>query len=192
MTVEGAVSFLNEDRSNLEEVAALYGLKNLTEKERTALTDSDKPGETMVRLLAERAHIGYTTGGHTGDDVSLYAYGPNKPTGLVENTDLAKVMAEAMGFQLDHLTSSLYIDAKQELEKKGFKVTIDQSDAHNPALVAEKGDMTYELPENKNIILSKKMKKDGKSEVKQHTVPYVTVYNDSAFYISEEALKYMK
>ena len=192
MTVEGAVSFLKEDKSNLEEVAALYGLKNLTEKERKALTDSDKPGETMVRLLAERAHIGYTTGGHTGDDVFLYAYGPNKPTGLVENTDLAKVIAEAMGFQLDQLTSSLYIDAKQELEKKGFKVTVDQSDAHNPVLVAKKGDMTYELPENKNIILSKKTKKSGKSEVKQHTVPYVTVYNDSAFYISEEALKYMK
>ncbi|MGM9951458.1 MAG: alkaline phosphatase [Lysinibacillus sp.] len=194
MTVEGAVSFLKDDKSNIEEVAALYGLKNLTDEERAALEGSEKVkvGETMVKLLAKRAHIGYSTGGHTGDDVFLYAYGPNKPTGLVENTDLAKIMAEAMGFQLDQLTSSLYIDAKPALEKKGFKVTIDHSDANNPVLVAKKGNKIYELPENKNIILSKKTEKNGKSEVKQHAVPYVTVYNDSAFYVSQEALKHMK
>lgn len=192
MTVEGALSFLKEDKSNLEEVAALYGLKNLTDKERTALETSEKLAATMVKLLAERANIGYTTGGHTGDDVFLYAYGPNKPTGLVENTDLANIMAETMGFKLDQLTSSLYIDAKPALEKKGFKVTIDQSDSNNPVLVAQKGNTTYEMPENKNTILSKTTGKDGKTEAKQHTVPYVTVYNDSSFYISEEALKYMK
>lgn len=192
MTVEGALSFLKEDKSNLEEAAALYGLKNLTDKERTALETSEKLAATMAKLLAERANIGYTTGGHTGDDVFLYAYGPNKPTGLVENTDLANVMAETMGFKLDQLTSSLYIDAKPALEKKGFKVTIDQSDSNNPVLVAQKGNTTYEMPENKNTILSKTTGKDGKTEAKQHTVPYVTVYNDSSFYISEEALKYMK
>lgn len=192
MTVEGALSVLKEDKSNLEEVAALYGLKNLTDKERTALETSEKLAATMTKLLAERANIGYTTGGHTGDDVFLYAYGPNKPTGLVENTDLANIMAETMGFKLDQLTSSLYIDAKPALEKKGFKVTIDQSDSNNPVLVAQKGNTTYEMPENKNTILSKTTGKDGKTEAKQHTVPYVTVYNDSSFYISEEALKYMK
>lgn len=192
MTVEGALSFLKEDKSNLEEVAALYGLKNLTDKERTALETSEKLAATMVKLLAERANIGYTTGGHTGDDVFLYAYGPNKPTGLVENTDLANIMAETMGFKLDQLTSSLYIDAKPALEKKGFKVTIDQSDSNNPVLVAQKGNTTYEMPENKNTVLSKTTGKDGKTEAKQHTVPYVTVYNDNSFYISEEALKYMK
>ena len=192
MTVEGALSFLKEDKSNLEEVAALYGLKNLTDKERAALKASEKLSSTMVKLLAERANIGYTTGGHTGDDMFLYAYGPNKPAGLVENTDLANLMAETMGFQLNQLTSSLYINAKPALEKKGFKVTIDESDSNNPVLVAQKGNATYEMAENKNIILSKTTSNNKKSEVKQHTVPYVTVYNDHSFYISEEALKFIK
>lgn len=192
MTVEGALSFLKEDKSNLEEVAALYGLKNLTDKELAALKTSEKLSSTMVKLLAERANIGYTTGGHTGDDMFLYAYGPNKPAGLIDNTDLANLMAETMGFQLDQLTSSLYIDAKPVLEKKGFKVTINESDPNNPVLVAQKGNTTYEMAENKNIILSKTTNKSKKSEVKQHTVPYVTVYNDHSFYISEEALKFMK
>lgn len=192
MTVEGALSFLKEDKSNLEEVAALYGLKNLTDKERAALKASEKLSSTMVKLLAERANIGYTTGGHTGDDMFLYAYGPNKPAGLVDNTDLANLMAETMGFQLNQLTSSLYIDAKPALEKKGFKVTIDESDSNNPVLVAQKGNATYEMAENKNIILSKTTSNNKKSEVKQHTVPYVTVYNDHSFYISEEALKFIK
>lgn len=42
----------------------------------------------MVKLMAKRAHLGFTTHGHTGEDVFLYSYGPGKPVGLIENTDI--------------------------------------------------------------------------------------------------------
>lgn len=38
MTLEGATSNLKEDLSNKEEVAALYGLSNLTSEEKAQLT----------------------------------------------------------------------------------------------------------------------------------------------------------
>lgn len=192
MTVEGALSYLKKDKSNLDEVAALYGLKNLTNEERKALVDATNIGDTMIRLLANRANIGYTTGGHTGDDVFLYAYGPNKPTGLVENTDLAKIMAKTMGFDLAQLTNSLYKDAAAELKKKGFTVEINAKDSTNPVLVASKGNKTYELAENKNTMIRKQSLKNGRVLKQEYKLSTITVYNDKHFYISDEALNLIK
>ena len=141
-------------------------------------------------MLSTRANLGYTTGGHTGDDVFLYAYGPNKPTGLVENTDLAKIMAQTMGFDLDALTNTLYIEAQTALTNKGFEVTIDKSNANNPVLVATKGNVTYKLAENKNTIAKEIKNRPGLNRVL--TVSTVTVYNDTTFYISQEALSVIK
>ena len=109
----------------------------------------------MVKLLSKRADIGFTTGGHTGDDVFLYSYGPQLITGLVDNTDLAKEMASFMGFDLTELTNDLYINAEEALQAKGFTTTIDLSDKNNPVLVANKGKKTYHIPENKDYILLK-------------------------------------
>ena len=33
-------------------------------------------GRIFTTLLANRANIGFTTGGHTGEDVFLHSYGP--------------------------------------------------------------------------------------------------------------------
>ena len=187
MTVEGALSQLKEDKSNLVEVAALYGLKDLSADELAKLTSSEKLGATMVQLLATRANIGYTTGGHTGDDVFLYAYGPNKPTGLVDNTDLAKVMAEAMGFNLPELTDKLYIEAESALVAKGFTVTLDTSDKNNTVLVAKKDSKIVEIPENKNNLIEKV---NGTTSVIK--LKSINVYNDKQFFISQEALDAIK
>ena len=186
MTVEGALSQLKEDKSNLEEVAALYGLTDLTDEEREAIVKSENLSATLVQLLSTRANLGYTTGGHTGDDVFLYAYGPNKPTGLVENTELAQIMARTMGFDLEDVTNTLYIEAQTALTSKGFEVTIDKSNVNNPVLVATKDNVTYKLAENKNTIV--KEIKDNSKLNKVVTVSGVTVYNDTNFYISQEAL----
>lgn len=185
MTLEGALSQLKEDQSNLVEVAELYGLTNITNEELTALQNSDDLGKTLVHLLSERANIGFTTGGHTGDDVFLYSFGPARPTGLVENTDLAHVMAKAMGFDLENLTSDLFIDAESSLRKLGYTTIIDFSDENNPVFVATKDNKTIEIPENKNIV---QVQTNNNTPV-TFTFNSVAVYNDDKFYISEEMLK---
>ncbi|MCI2256422.1 alkaline phosphatase [Domibacillus sp. PGB-M46] len=187
MTVEGALSQLKEDKSNLKEVAALYGLEDLTDEELKTLTASKNIGSDMSKMLAKRANLGFTTGGHTGEDVFLYSYGPSRPTGLVENTDIAKKMAEAMNFDLGKVSDKLYTNAEEALAKKGYTSRIDVTNPNNPVLVAQKGDKTFEFPVNKNIVIQK-----SGTSTEQKEVNAVTVYNGKDFYISEQALKLVK
>ncbi|WP_230127495.1 alkaline phosphatase [Bacillus sp. CECT 9360] len=184
MTVEGALSQLKSDKSNLKEVAALYGLDNLTSEEEATLNSSKNLASDMVKMLANRANIGFTTGGHTGEDVFLYSYGPSRPIGLLENTDIAKKMAQFMGFDLNQLTKKLYVNGKDALEKKGYTTRIDVTDPNNVVLIAEKGKQKVQFPANKNIMIQ--------SSNQQKTVNTINVYNGKDFYISESALKLVK
>lgn len=194
MTVEGALSHLKEDRSNLVEVAKLYGLDNLTAEETAALnaTETRKLAGTLVNLLSKRADLGYTTGGHTGDDVFLYSYGPKRISGLVDNTDLAKEMANFMGIKLDKLTKDLYTNAEAALNGKGMTTSIDLSDKENVVLVVKKGKTTYEIPENKDIIIKRTTNKSGKVKTSEIQTNTISVYNESGFYISKETIKKLK
>ncbi|MGR5864199.1 alkaline phosphatase [Bacillus cereus] len=74
-------------------------------------------GRILTTLLANRANIGFTTGGHTGEDVFLYSYGPQKPEGLIQNTDIAKTMAKAMGFNLEEVTNKIFLESEQAFKK---------------------------------------------------------------------------
>lgn len=192
MTAEGALSQLKEDRSNLEEVAALYGLTNLSTDERAALQSSKNLAQTMPQLLSKRANIGFTTGGHTGDDVFLYSFGPNRPTGLVENTDLAHIMAKTLNVDLAATTNALFNDATEKLAAKGFDVIIDTADVNNPKLVAKKGNTTYTLDENKNTVKKDRALPNGRVLSLTKSFNSVHVYNDKAFYVSEDILNFIK
>lgn len=192
MTAEGALSQLKEDRSNLEEVAALYGLTNLSTDERAALQSSKNLAQTMPQLLSKRANIGFTTGGHTGDDVFLYSFGPNRPTGLVENTDLAHIMAKTLNVDLAATTNALFNDATEKLAAKGFDVIIDTADVNNPKLVAKKGNTTYTLDENKNTVKKDRALPNDRVLSLTKSFNSVHVYNDKAFYVSEDILNFIK
>ncbi|PLT33115.1 alkaline phosphatase [Bacillus sp. V5-8f] len=183
MTVEGALSQLKPDKSNLKEVAALYGLDDLTAEEERKLMESKNLGLEMAHMLANRANLGITSTGHTGEDVFLYSYGPERLFGLVENTDLPKKMAKFMGFDLGQLTNKLYANAKEGFEKKGYTTRIDTTDANNPVFVAEKGNQKVELPANKNIV-----KVSGVA----NELTGINVYNGKDFYVSESVFKLVK
>ena len=181
MTLEGALSQLKDDKSNLLEVAALYGIDNPTEAEKKAITESTNLNKTFVQLLSSRANIGFSTGGHTGEDVFLYSYGPGKPVGLIDNTDIAHTMASAMGFDLKKLSQQLYIEADEAFKGKSTTVKIVETVKNNPVLVVTKGKKVAEFPVNKNIV---------KVNGKEKELNSVTVQSDGKFYISKEAIQH--
>ncbi|MFN2745430.1 MULTISPECIES: alkaline phosphatase [Bacillus] len=186
MTLEGATGKLKDDLSNIEEAAGLYGLDNLTASEKEKLQgvkNKEEAADVFKKMLANRANIGFTTGGHTGEDVFLYSYGPKKPEGLVDNTDIAKTMAKAMGFNLNKLTKKLFIEAEQAFKKAGASVTIDKKDPENPVLVASRKNTKAEMPVNKNII---------KIKGKEYELDSVIVESNGTFYVPEEAVKLFK
>ncbi|PFM58709.1 alkaline phosphatase [Bacillus cereus] len=183
MTLEGATNKLKDDLSNIKEVAALYGLDNLTNNESEKLKAAQKKadiGPILTTLLANRANLGFTTGGHTGEDVFLYSYGPQKPYGLVQNTDIAKTMARAMGFQLGDITKKLFLDAETSFKKIGAIVTIDKKDVANPVLVVKRNNTEAKLSVNKNIICI-----DGKD----YELGSIVVESNGKFYVPEKAIQ---
>lgn len=183
MTLEGATNKLKDDLSNIKEVAALYGLDDLTDNEKELLKAAQKKtdvGPIFTKLLANRANIGFTTGGHTGEDVFLYSYGPQKPYGLVQNTDIAKIMAKAMGFQLEELTKKLFLDAETSFKQIGATVTIDKKDVRNPVLVVKRNNTEAKLFVNKNIICIGE---------KDYELGSVVVESHGKFYVPEKAIQ---
>lgn len=85
------------DGASVEYILNKYVTFDLTDTELTdvkkaaATEDVDTLHQAISDVFNERAGIGFTTGGHTGVDVPVYAYGPHSErfSGLIENTDIA-------------------------------------------------------------------------------------------------------
>jgi alkaline phosphatase len=76
-------------------------------------------------------YFGWTTHGHSGEDVPIWAYGRQKPAGLLDNTELAEWCAKVMGFRLDEVTQRLYVDCDEAFSSW----SLDMTDLENPVLV---------------------------------------------------------
>ncbi|NPV70160.1 MAG: alkaline phosphatase [Firmicutes bacterium] len=152
---QGLEARLSADRSNIiEAVAQYYGITDLKPEEIEAIRTA-KPGSmnyAVGPIISGRCNVGWTTTGHSGEDVFLYSYGPSKITGLVENAEIAAKVAEAMGFSLNDLNSKMFVKARPAFEALGAKVDWNNIDAANPVLVVEKGNVKAELPVSKNVI----------------------------------------
>lgn len=63
-----------------------------TVKEAAATNDVKEIDNAIEKIFDTRSGTGWTTGGHTGDDVPVYAFGPQKENfvGFSDNTDQAK------------------------------------------------------------------------------------------------------
>ncbi|MDQ0244091.1 alkaline phosphatase [Bacillus fengqiuensis] len=56
----------------------------------------------IENIFNERSHTGWTTGGHTGEDVPVYAFGPASETfaGQIDNTEIAKNVFDALKYDI--------------------------------------------------------------------------------------------
>lgn len=86
------------DGASVEEVLTEYVDFEFTEDELASVKKAveTEDFDTIYAAISEvfniRAGAGFTTGGHTGVDVPVYAYGPktDKFSGLIDNTDVAE------------------------------------------------------------------------------------------------------
>ena len=159
MTAEGIDKHLAgaDDQKIKDVMATKCGLSDLSEAELKAISGAiaeKKPiGAVIVPMLSSRARLGWTTGGHTGADVYLFAYGPSKLTGLMENAEVGRALAARMGFDFPALNERLFVEAEAAFGAAGYGVSIDKTDAANPALVVFKGASSARLPFSKNVML---------------------------------------
>ena len=184
-TGEGIEKLFHADKSNIAEVMAqYYGIIDLTDEEIEAIksTSAGSMNYTVGPMISKRANIGWTTNGHTGEDVPLYIYAPEgckKLSGVVENTDIAYYMAELFGVKLSDVTSRLFVPVRAAAEAKGAVVTWNSDDVQNPVVIITKGSDEIKIPVNKNIadVNGKMVKLDG-----------VTVYNGIHTYVPQSAI----
>ncbi|WP_430788322.1 alkaline phosphatase [Virgibacillus flavescens] len=85
------------DGKAVEDVLSKYVTFDFTDaemssiKEAASKDDFDKLYSTIAEVFNDRAGVGFTTSGHTGVDVPVYAYGPKSEvfSGFIDNTDIA-------------------------------------------------------------------------------------------------------
>ncbi|WP_338594968.1 alkaline phosphatase [Paenibacillus sp. Y5S-9] len=67
-------------------------------KEAAKSADVTKIDNAIEAIIDNRSYTGWTTGGHTGEDVPVYAYGPasHRFAGLIDNTDNAKIIFDIL------------------------------------------------------------------------------------------------
>lgn len=102
-------------------------------------------------LCPKYTYIGWTTHGHTGGDVPLFAFGPGRPVGLLDGPDIGKICARALGINLDRLNARLFQEAAAALP--GSQVTIDTGNPENPVVKVSFQGQQAELPVNKNLLI---------------------------------------
>jgi alkaline phosphatase len=190
LTAEGVEAMLGENLSeeNIRNVVGkYYGVDDLTTEEIKKIQNAKKYNMNYVLgpIISQRSIIGWTTNGHTGEDVFLYAYGLNKPLGLIENKQLAYICANNLGYDLDKADSKLFVEASSAFKAIGATVRIDKTDPTNMVLVIEKGLNRGQMPFSKNNITLND---------KKYEMTGITVYapNTEKVYIPQEAVTLAK
>lgn len=157
LTGEGLEAVLAGDLSeeNIKaKTAQYYGIEDLTTQEIEAIQNHTKGSLNSVigPMISNRSLIGWTTGGHTGEDLFFYYYGLNSALRVIENSDIAIASAALMGFDLSDIDNRLFADSEELFKSIGASVSIDKTDANNMALVVTKEGKTAKIPFAKNVI----------------------------------------
>lgn len=81
-----------------QSVLALTAEEIQSVKDATAAKKVTDIDNAIEAIFNERSKTGWTTGGHTGEDVPVYAYGPYKErfAGQIDNTDNAKIIFDLL------------------------------------------------------------------------------------------------
>lgn len=96
-----------------------------------AISRGQRPAYAIGEIISRNyLPIIWATSDHTATDVPLWSFGPARPTGVLDNTDVAKVIAQALEIDLPDTTAALFVDAATLIPN----ATVDATEAANPVL----------------------------------------------------------
>ncbi len=158
LTAEGLARLIEPDPSEASVKGVLADRWGITDPRADEIAAIRNPPRGVAlqhvlgTMLSKRARIGWTTSGHTGGDPYLFSYGPGRISGLWENVDIGKHVANSLGFTFQEINQRLFVEASAAFQTAGFFTTIDKSDAANPVLVVSQGEARARLPLAKNLV----------------------------------------
>lgn len=102
----------------------------------------------IISIVNSRTYFGFTTGGHTGEEVFLAAYHPKGqiPTGNLRNTEINTYLYKVSGLKktLSQLTSEIY--SKHTDVFQGQNYLIDKTNPDFPKLIVKNNSNTLIVP----------------------------------------------
>jgi alkaline phosphatase len=114
--------------------------------------DTDNPQNAFGAMICPKwTSLGFTSHGHTGGDVPLFAYGPGRPVGLLDGPEIGKRTARALGLDLNALNQRLYVDVQRALPDA--QVSVESSAPGGSMVRIQLGEESADLPVNKNLLL---------------------------------------
>jgi alkaline phosphatase len=122
--------------------------------------------KAIAKVVGDRTFLGFTTTGHTGEDVFLAVYHPNnyRLSGVVQNSQVNDYMRDISGnINLDELANKFY--SPDSLALKGLLWSI------TPKLD------TLNTTQYAKLIVKKTPKSKMRAEIKAYT-DYVTIFNN--------------
>ncbi len=131
MTAEGLTMLIRENPSDARAIffenTGIRLSEEETEKVANAVSSDDKYllPVTVAQLISRDTFIGFTTHGHTGEDVMLAAYHPAnyRPSGVIKNTELHHYLTEVLDSpNLDSLTSNYFCVDSVALQGLNWKI----------------------------------------------------------------------
>lgn len=114
-------------------------------------------GKTMiakiVAIMNKHTYFGFTSGGHTGEEVFLAAYHPQGdiPIGMNTNIEINHYLSDIIGLKkrLPEWTNDIF--AKHTEVFSGFNYKVDRTNPDYPVLIVKKGKSTLKIPAFKSV-----------------------------------------
>lgn len=131
-----------------DELKSLLEAKNYKEGDYMNVSNSKNLTKHIVDIMNARTCFGYTTGGHTGEEVFLATYHPQGDflMGHQQNTEVNDYLYKTSGLKTPLCTYSDKLFAKHTDVFKGFVYTVDKKKKDFPILVVKKGRNSLHIP----------------------------------------------
>ncbi|MDH6312090.1 alkaline phosphatase [Parabacteroides sp. PFB2-10] len=219
LTAEGLTKMVNsKPNKEVQQIFRTYAGFELSEKELNALNhvkdyknspipESERSSEGiepslysgslssfMSKLITTKTCFGFTTGGHTGEEVFLAAYHPKgtPPMGRRTNVDLNHYMCEAVGIgHLDDLTNQIFARHTEVFKDFTCELIPSTEEKGSPTLVVKN-----KKNRNKQLTITpfSNIVKSGRKAQDEICLNSVIVYVDAneTFYLPQSLAEYLK
>lgn len=146
----------------------------------------------MAKLLTSKTCFGFTTGGHTGEEVFLAAYHPQGtlPLGMNTNIELNQYLCQVMGFEgkLDELTAQHFAKHTDVFDGYKYEIKESEEDGGLPVLVVKNKRKQLTITPFSNIV---KAGRKANEEIRLNSV-VVYVDKNNTFYLPKSLTDYLK
>lgn len=154
---------------------------------------SDALNGFMAKLISEHTCIGFTTGGHTGEEVFLAVYHPagTLPIGMNTNIELNAYLCALFGMthdKLDELSEQNFARHTDVFKNYTYEIVPAKTEDSFPTLIVKNKKKQLTISPFTNIV---KMGKKGDEEIRLNSV-IVYVDKNNTFYLPQQLSGYLE